>query len=108
MADLVTVLGSLQKLLTLLLFSARDWRFSKTLKGYPVPFGEAGDCYSSAGCPQGRFAINLVGTAFRVAEVTRWNEYGDKSRISVHRHEVSVFFCLFLFLLFGFNDTVSV
>ena len=37
----------------LLLFSAYDFSFARQIHGAVVPYGEAGDCYSLANCPQG-------------------------------------------------------
>ena len=34
------------------LFLAHDFTFSDQVSGEHVPFGEAGDCYSAANCPQ--------------------------------------------------------
>lgn len=60
------------------------------MKGkHEVKYGEAGDCYSSLSCPQGRFSINLQGTAFKVSESTTWAEYGKDPSIRVNRFEVS-------------------
>ncbi|XP_043218973.1 A disintegrin and metalloproteinase with thrombospondin motifs 20-like isoform X2 [Amphibalanus amphitrite] len=69
-----------------------DFTFSRQLRGRRVNFGEAGDCYSTAGCPQGRFSINLAGTGFRLASGLTWVGVGrepsvhvniDQSRMSV-------------------------
>uniref|UniRef100_A0A3B5RBG7 ADAM metallopeptidase with thrombospondin type 1 motif, 9 n=1 Tax=Xiphophorus maculatus TaxID=8083 RepID=A0A3B5RBG7_XIPMA len=55
-----------------------DWRFAFTRDGKsPVPFATAGDCYSLANCPQGRFRINLSGTGFKVAEEITWISQGN-------------------------------
>uniref|UniRef100_A0A3B3V505 ADAM metallopeptidase with thrombospondin type 1 motif 9 n=1 Tax=Poecilia latipinna TaxID=48699 RepID=A0A3B3V505_9TELE len=55
-----------------------DWRFAFTRDGKsPVPFATAGDCYSLADCPQGRFRINLSGTGFKVAEEITWISQGN-------------------------------
>ena len=32
--------------------SAHDFTFSRQVYGEHVPYGEAGDCYSAANCPQ--------------------------------------------------------
>ena len=34
------------------IFSAYDFTFTRQLHGEIVPYGEAGDCYSTANCPQ--------------------------------------------------------
>lgn len=65
-----------------------DWTFSRQVKGkHLVKYGEAGDCYSSLSCPQGRFSINLSGTAFKVSEATTWAEYGKDPSIRVNRYD---------------------
>ena len=71
------------------LFIANDFAYAKPLRGALIPFGEAGDCYSSANCPQGRFSINLEGTAFRVANHINWMGHGEKSSLWVNRLDVS-------------------
>jgi hypothetical protein len=38
------------------LFSAHDFTFSRQIHGEHVPYGEAGDCYSAANCPQVRLS----------------------------------------------------
>ncbi|XP_077132057.1 A disintegrin and metalloproteinase with thrombospondin motifs 9 isoform X1 [Ranitomeya variabilis] len=53
-----------------------DLQFARTLDGRPVPFATAGDCYSAAKCPQGRFSINLKGTGLSVSETTKWMSQG--------------------------------
>ena len=35
------------------MFAAYDFTFARQLHGAVVPYGEAGDCYSLANCPQG-------------------------------------------------------
>lgn len=76
---------------TLGLLAADDWTFARQVKGkHQVKYGEAGDCYSSLSCPQGRFSINLQGTAFKVSEATTWAEYGKDPSIRVNRYEVSM------------------
>uniref|UniRef100_A0A8C7HLX5 ADAM metallopeptidase with thrombospondin type 1 motif 9 n=1 Tax=Oncorhynchus kisutch TaxID=8019 RepID=A0A8C7HLX5_ONCKI len=54
-----------------------DWQFAFTRDGHRVPFATAGDCYSAARCPQGRFSINLSGTGFQLAEETKWISQGN-------------------------------
>ncbi|XP_058855652.1 A disintegrin and metalloproteinase with thrombospondin motifs 9-like [Acipenser ruthenus] len=54
-----------------------DWQFAHTREGHHVPFATAGDCYSAARCPQGRFSINLSGTGLQVAEETKWISQGN-------------------------------
>uniref|UniRef100_A0A8C5W4B4 GON domain-containing protein n=1 Tax=Microcebus murinus TaxID=30608 RepID=A0A8C5W4B4_MICMU len=40
-------------------------------------FATAGDCYSAAKCPQGRFSINLYGTGLSLTESARWISQGN-------------------------------
>ena len=73
--------------------SAHDFTFSTQRRGQIVPYGEAGDCYSTVNCPQGRFSINLIGTGLRVSPYTGWVGQGNQpslwlQRISVSRHWV--------------------
>jgi hypothetical protein len=75
-------------------FPAHDSTFSRQAKGLEgqegqqIPYGQAGDCYSKADCPQGRFSINLVGTNFAVSALTRWEGKGSKPSKKIHRTEV--------------------
>ncbi|KFB39608.1 AGAP004201-PA-like protein [Anopheles sinensis] len=53
-----------------------DFLFTNS-SGKKQPFGSAGDCYSNTGiCPQGDFAINLMGTPFRISPHTAWKTSG--------------------------------
>ncbi|XP_025025937.1 A disintegrin and metalloproteinase with thrombospondin motifs 9 isoform X3 [Python bivittatus] len=54
-----------------------DLQFAQTLDGRPVPFATAGDCYSAAKCPQGRFSINLSGTGLSVMQTSKWLSQGN-------------------------------
>ncbi|XP_004644840.1 A disintegrin and metalloproteinase with thrombospondin motifs 9 [Octodon degus] len=63
-------LGSMQIITT-------DLQFARTSEGHPVPFATAGDCYSAAKCPQGRFSIDLAGTGLAVTESARWVSQGN-------------------------------
>ncbi|XP_039628815.1 A disintegrin and metalloproteinase with thrombospondin motifs 9 isoform X1 [Polypterus senegalus] len=54
-----------------------DWLFSQTSEGHHVPFATAGDCYSAAKCPQGRFSVDLSGTGFYITEETKWVSQGN-------------------------------
>ncbi|KAG8127962.1 hypothetical protein E2320_014842 [Naja naja] len=54
-----------------------DLQFAQTLDGRPVPFATAGDCYSAAKCPQGRFSINLSGTGLSVMQSSKWLSQGN-------------------------------
>ncbi|KAM4613394.1 A disintegrin and metalloproteinase with thrombospondin motifs 9-like [Polymixia lowei] len=62
-----------------------DWQFAFTREGHRVPFATAGDCYSAARCPQGRFRINLSGTGFQVAEDTHWISQGNYAVADIHK-----------------------
>ena len=71
--------------------SAHDFTFATQRRGQIVPYGEAGDCYSTVNCPQGRFSINLIGTGLRVSPYTGWVGQGNQpslwlQRISVSKH----------------------
>ncbi|KAE8612598.1 hypothetical protein XENTR_v10012910 [Xenopus tropicalis] len=54
-----------------------DLHFARTQDGRPVPFATAGDCYSAAKCPQGRFSINLLGTGLSISETAKWMSQGN-------------------------------
>ncbi|CAL4181468.1 unnamed protein product, partial [Meganyctiphanes norvegica] len=60
-----------------------DFTFAKVLKGRWVPFGEAGDCFSTAQCPQGAFSVNLAGTDLRISSRTKWVAHGINASISI-------------------------
>uniref|UniRef100_A0A671LTY8 A disintegrin and metalloproteinase with thrombospondin motifs 9-like n=1 Tax=Sinocyclocheilus anshuiensis TaxID=1608454 RepID=A0A671LTY8_9TELE len=64
-----------------------DWKFAFIHEGHRVPFAMAGDCYSAARCPQGRFRINLSGTGFKVTESTRWISQGNYATADIHRSQ---------------------
>lgn len=99
-------------------FTAKDFTFSKQIKGKPVPFGEAGDCYSNSkrGCPQGRFSIDLSGTGMKISHDTTWVGKGSNTSFWVNKIEVTIqryyyYICcyrhgnLFLFSLSKFLQT---
>jgi hypothetical protein len=50
--------------------------------------GEAGDCYSTANCPQGRFGIDLTGTGLRVSPYTGWVGQGNRPSLWLKRESV--------------------
>ncbi|XP_041417723.1 A disintegrin and metalloproteinase with thrombospondin motifs 9 isoform X2 [Xenopus laevis] len=54
-----------------------DLHFARTQDGRPVPFATAGDCYSAAKCPQGRFSVNLLGTGLSISETAKWMSQGN-------------------------------
>lgn len=64
-----------------------DWQFAFTREGKRVPFATAGDCYSAAHCPQGRFRINLSGTGFKLAEDTSWISQGNYAVADVQKSQ---------------------
>lgn len=71
---------------------AKDFTFSKQIKGKPVPYGEAGDCYSNSrrGCPQGRFNIDLTATGMKVSHETTWVGKGSNTSFWVNKIEVPI------------------
>jgi len=72
--------SSFQKIridLTTMQIITTDLQFARTSEGHPVPFATAGDCYSAAKCPQGRFTINLYGTGLSLTESARWISQGN-------------------------------
>uniref|UniRef100_A0A8C5K7Q4 ADAM metallopeptidase with thrombospondin type 1 motif 9 n=1 Tax=Jaculus jaculus TaxID=51337 RepID=A0A8C5K7Q4_JACJA len=72
--------SSFQKIrvdLTSMQIITTDLQFARTTEGHPVPFATAGDCYSAAKCPQGRFSINLYGTGLSLTESARWISQGN-------------------------------
>ncbi|TKS70948.1 disintegrin and metalloproteinase with thrombospondin motifs 9 [Collichthys lucidus] len=66
-----------------------DWQFAFTREGKNIPFGTAGDCYSAARCPQGRFRINLSGTGFKVADETSWISQGNYAVADVQKSQLN-------------------
>ncbi len=60
------------------------------MRGQIVAFGEAGDCYSTANCPQGSFGINLVGTGLRVSPYTGWVGQGNRPSLWLKRESVRI------------------
>uniref|UniRef100_A0A3B3BTR9 ADAM metallopeptidase with thrombospondin type 1 motif, 9 n=1 Tax=Oryzias melastigma TaxID=30732 RepID=A0A3B3BTR9_ORYME len=64
-----------------------DWQFASSHEGKNVPFATAGDCYSAAGCPQGRFSINLSGTGLKLSEGISWISQGNYAVISIHKSQ---------------------
>ena len=85
------IIFSLSNLLILTIsnyFAAHDFTFSTQRRGQIVPYGEAGDCYSTANCPQGRFSINLIGTGLRVSPYTGWVGQGNQPSLWLQRVSV--------------------
>ncbi|KAJ8984117.1 hypothetical protein NQ317_017326 [Molorchus minor] len=69
-----------------LLARGDDFTFSRQIKGYPIPYGTAGDCYSSVqGCAQGKFSINLEDTSFKLSENVRWEKIGSHASSQIHK-----------------------
>uniref|UniRef100_A0A8C7ZK55 ADAM metallopeptidase with thrombospondin type 1 motif, 9 n=1 Tax=Oryzias sinensis TaxID=183150 RepID=A0A8C7ZK55_9TELE len=67
-----------------------DWQFASSHESKNVPFATAGDCYSAAGCPQGRFSINLSGTGLKLSEGISWISHGNYAVINIHKSQVSL------------------
>ncbi|XP_015608491.1 A disintegrin and metalloproteinase with thrombospondin motifs 20 isoform X2 [Cephus cinctus] len=70
---------------TKLYIIADDYRFSSGTGVKPVEFGRAGDCYSSANCPQGRFGINLRGTSLRLAPEVTWVSHQGRTFLDINK-----------------------
>ncbi|CAG7829539.1 unnamed protein product, partial [Allacma fusca] len=68
---------------------ADNFEFTRQVQGSPINYGEAGDCYSSMNCPQGRFSINLNGTGFSVSQETVWTSQGHRASMWIHKSKVS-------------------
>lgn len=85
----LTVFLKIRLNITSLRVDSKDYTFSKQIKGRPVPFGEAGDCYSNSkrGCPQGRFSIDLSGTGMRISHDTTWVGKGSNTSFWVNKIE---------------------
>ncbi|KAK4327802.1 hypothetical protein Pmani_001728, partial [Petrolisthes manimaculis] len=70
---------------TTLIVNTYDFTYAQVVSGNPVRYGEAGDCYSTAGCPQGAFSINLAGTELVVAKRTTWTVDGNQAAKDIKR-----------------------
>jgi len=81
----MTVWTKIQLNITALSVNSYDFTFARKLHGEVVPYGEAGDCYSTANCPQGKFSINLTGTGLRVAAYTGWIGVGNRPSLWLQR-----------------------
>ncbi|KAJ8967041.1 hypothetical protein NQ314_003158, partial [Rhamnusium bicolor] len=67
-----------------------DFTFSKQTKGTRIPYGTAGDCYSSIkGCAQGRFSVDLTNTSFKLSRNVRWEEIGSYASSEIHRTDTT-------------------
>lgn len=70
-------------------FLAEDRTFADRFGKNPPAFASAGDCYSSASCPQGRFIVNFEGTGLRVADEVTWTSRGYHTSQKIFRSRVS-------------------
>ncbi|KAI8516799.1 hypothetical protein Bbelb_053800 [Branchiostoma belcheri] len=60
-----------------------DYTFAQTTSGLDIPYGHAGDCYSSKqGCAKGRFKVNLTGTRLQLAPNVRWS-LGERAPVTL-------------------------
>ena len=61
-----------------------DFRFSKST-GKKVPYGTAGDCFSSnrGNCRRGSFHIDLTGTELRLQSSVTWSVVGKPRGIQI-------------------------
>lgn len=62
-----------------------DKTFADQFGRNPPGFATAGDCYSGAQCPQGRFMVNLEGTGLRVAGNVKWTSRGYHTSQKIRR-----------------------
>ncbi|XP_056632510.1 A disintegrin and metalloproteinase with thrombospondin motifs 9 isoform X2 [Diorhabda sublineata] len=68
-----------------------DFTFSKQLKGKKIPYGTAGDCYSSVqDCAQGKFEVDLTHTSFKLANNVRWEAQGPNSSAKIRKTDTRV------------------
>ena len=70
-------------------FPAEDKTFADQFGRNPPSYASAGDCYSSAKCPQGQFRVNLVGTGLRISSGVTWQLRGYHTSKKIKRHYVS-------------------
>ncbi|KAG8040963.1 hypothetical protein G9C98_001951 [Cotesia typhae] len=68
-----------------LIIVANDYTFSWTKGAKRVEYGKAGDCYSRQDCPQGRFSINLTGTALKLAREVTWKPEKSRANLAINR-----------------------
>ncbi|KAL2299932.1 hypothetical protein Nmel_012788, partial [Mimus melanotis] len=66
-----------------------DLQFAQTHDGRPVPYATAGDCYSAAKCPQGRFSIDLYGTGLSLMGTAKWLSQGNYAVSEIQKSPVS-------------------
>ncbi|XP_066980603.1 A disintegrin and metalloproteinase with thrombospondin motifs 9 isoform X2 [Macrobrachium rosenbergii] len=74
-----TTFSKIRLNVTTLLVDTIDFTFARALEGALIPYGEAGDCFSMAECPQGAFSINLAGTPLAVSPRTNWLRKGSNA-----------------------------
>ncbi|KAK0098756.1 hypothetical protein PV326_004035 [Microctonus aethiopoides] len=68
-----------------LIIIANDYTFSWTKGAKRVEYGRAGDCYSLKNCPQGRFSINLNGTALKLVPQVTWERQNSPAFLAINR-----------------------
>jgi len=81
----LTIWSKININVTSLSVNSHDFTFARQVQGEHVPYGEAGDCYSAANCPQGKFSINLSGTGVRVSPFSGWVGVGNRPSIWLQR-----------------------
>ncbi|XP_032671699.1 A disintegrin and metalloproteinase with thrombospondin motifs 9 isoform X2 [Odontomachus brunneus] len=64
---------------------ANDYTFSWTHGIKRVEYGKAGDCYSLAKCPQGRFSIDLTGTALSLSSEVAWIPDTSSASLAINK-----------------------
>ncbi|KAL0100423.1 hypothetical protein PUN28_019638 [Cardiocondyla obscurior] len=62
-----------------------DYTFSWTKGMQRVEYGKAGDCYSLAECPQGRFSIDLRGTALGLSPEVTWVKETSTAVLAINK-----------------------
>ncbi|XP_045114933.1 A disintegrin and metalloproteinase with thrombospondin motifs 9-like [Portunus trituberculatus] len=80
-----TVFTKIRLNVTTLTVDAYDFTYARAVGGRLVSYGEAGDCFSMASCPQGEFSINLSGTLLAVSPHTRWEAEGSHASHRIKR-----------------------
>ncbi|XP_011638935.1 A disintegrin and metalloproteinase with thrombospondin motifs 20 isoform X3 [Pogonomyrmex barbatus] len=70
---------------TTLYIIANDYTFSWTKGMQRVEYGKAGDCYSLTECPQGRFSIDLRGTALGLSPEITWIKEPSSAFLTINR-----------------------
>lgn len=67
------------------MFLANDYTFSWTHGIKRVEYGKAGDCYSLVKCPQGRFSIDLRGTALSLSPEVTWIPDTSSASLAINK-----------------------